>query len=137
MAHTKVFDINEVDWKDWGGGLRSCVHKISPDATMQNWELSAGCGGARHNHPAAQLTYVQTGIMKLTIDVGTEDEIRDAEEYILTPGCWALIPSYAYHATENMGSQTVTNIDIFLPDRDDRFESEKIRDFGHTVEKDQ
>lgn len=135
MAHTQVFDINEVEWKEWGEGIKACVHKVSPNACLQNWELAAGCGGARHNHPAEQFTYVQTGIMKLTIDVGTEDEIVDPEEYILTPGCWALIPSMAYHSTMNIGSQTVTNIDIFLPDRDDREESPKIRDFGHTVQK--
>lgn len=122
MSKARVFDINEMDWKDWGGGLKSCVMKLSPDATMQYWELAAGCGGAAHSHPAQQLTYVQTGVMQLTVD---------GNEYVLTPGCFALIPSNAVHSTLNLGSSTVVNIDIFLPDRDDREQSVKIRDFGH------
>lgn len=124
MAKAKLFNVNEMDWKQWGEGIRSCVLKLSPSATLQYWELQPGCGGATHNHEAVQLTYVEAGVMKLTVD---------GEDSILTQGCFAVIPSNAMHSTLNIGSATVVNIDIFLPDRDDREDSEKIRDFNSVL----
>ena len=45
MAKAKIFDVNEQEWKrDWGNGLSSCVMKLPPLATLQYWELPAGCG---------------------------------------------------------------------------------------------
>lgn len=124
MSNAILFDINEMEWKKWDNGLSSCVMKVSPDATMQYWELPPGCGAEPHSHPAKQLTYLQSGRMMLTVD---------GETYDLTPGCFALIPSNAVHSTRNVGSSTAVNIDIFLPDRDDREQSQKIRDFGHEL----
>ena len=118
MSKAKIFNINEVEWKNWGDGIDACVFKPTPHATMQYWEIKAGTGGAPHSHPAEQLTYVQTGIMELTVD---------GETHVLTPGCFALIPSEAVHSTKNIGSSLVVNVDIFLPERDDREESPKIR----------
>ena len=123
MSKTRVFDVNEMEWKrDWDDGLASCVMKISPDATMQYWQLPPGAGARPHSHPEQQLTYVQNGRMKLVVD---------DEEFELTEGCFALIPSGATHSTKNLGSSVVVNIDIFLPDRSDREESVKVRDFNH------
>lgn len=123
MAETKIFDVNEMEWKrDWDGGLSSCVMKMPPLATLQYWELPAGSGAAPHSHENIQLTYVQSGVMELTVD---------GETFTLNAGCFALIPSNAVHSTKNIGSQTVINIDFFMPDRDDRKDSVKVRDFGH------
>ena len=65
------------------------------------------------------------------MDTGNVDD----ESYILNEGCFALIPANAVHSTKNIGSTTVVNIDFFLPDRDDREDSVKIRDFGHEIAK--
>ena len=112
MAKAKIFDVNEQEWKrDWGNGLSSCVMKLPPLATLQYWELPAGCGAEPHSHENIQLTYVQNGKMQLNVD---------DESYILNEGCFALIPA-------------VVNIDFFLPDRDHREDSVKIRDFGHEM----
>jgi quercetin dioxygenase-like cupin family protein len=125
MAKAKIFDVNEQEWKrDWDGGLSSCVMKLPPLATLQYWELPAGQGAAPHSHENIQLTYVQNGRMQLNVD---------DESYILNEGCFALIPANAVHSTKNVGSTTVVNIDFFLPDRDDREDSVKIRDFGHEM----
>lgn len=124
MDKVKLFDVNEMEWKrDWPRGLASCVLKMSPEATLQFWELPPGGGADPHSHPESQLTYCQSGMMKLWVG---------EEEYVVGPGCFAYIPSNVVHATENIGSQTVVNIDFFLPDREDRFDSEKVREFGRT-----
>ena len=124
MGKVMMMDINEVEWKrDWPRGLASCVLK-TPDATWQYWELPPGGGADPHSHPEAQLTYVQSGVMKLIVD---------DEEHIVTEGCVAYIPGNVVHATENIGSCVVVNIDVFMPDREDRFQSERIKDIEHTV----
>ena len=126
MEKARVFDVNEMDWKrDWPRGLASCVMKMSPDATLQFWELPPGGGADPHQHPEAQLTYVQSGIIKFVVN---------GEAFVLNAGCFMLIPPNAVHQADNIGSQTAINVDFFYPDRDDRFASEKIRDFGHKVE---
>ena len=125
MAGFKIMDINEVEWKrDWPRGLSSCVMKMSPDATLQYWEIPPGGGADPHSHPEAQLSYVQTGVMKFTVD---------GEEHIVREGCFAYIPGGAVHASDNIGSSTVVNIDFFMPDRDDREESPKVRDISLEV----
>ncbi len=125
MEKARIFDVNEMEWKrDWPAGLMSAVMKITPDATLQYWEIPAGAVMAMHKHECSQLTYVQAGRMRFTIN---------GEIFELGAGCFALIPPWAVHGAENIGSQTATNIDFFFPDRDDRVASEKIRDLGHKV----
>ena len=116
------FDINEVKWQDFGEGIKSAVWKPDERCCVQYWEIQPGIGAAAHNHEAEQITYVQTGLMDLYI----EDKC-----YHMTPGCFARIPSNVTHRTVNVGQTVVVNIDFFMPDRDDRIESEKIADLGH------
>ncbi|MDD3165398.1 MAG: cupin domain-containing protein [Oscillospiraceae bacterium] len=115
MGIASAFDINEVEWKDWGNGSRSAVYKPDSAVTMQYWEMNPGAGAQPHSHPAAQLTYVQAGFM---------DVIIDGVKYDLCPGCWAYIPANAIHSTLNRGQCLCINVDVFLPERDDRIQSE-------------
>lgn len=114
LAKARAFDINEMEWKDWGNGVRSVVFKPDKAVTMQYWEMAPGAGANPHNHPAAQLTYVQEGFMDVTIN---------GVKYDLCPGRFAYIPSNAVHSTYNRGGQLCVNVDFFLPERDDREES--------------
>ena len=116
------FDINEVKWQDFGEGIKSCVWKPDEKCCVQYWEIQPGIGAAPHSHAAEQITYVQTGYMNLYMD---------GKVYDLGPCCFARIPSNVEHSTKNVGQSVVVNIDFFIPDRDDRVESEKIADLGH------
>ena len=118
----RLFDIHEVQWENYGEGIRACVFKASPNGIIQYWEIQPGIGAASHSHPAEQITYVQSGVMRLWID---------GRAYDMTAGCFAHIPSGAVHQTENIGSGILVNVDFFLPDRADRTESPKIKDLGH------
>ena len=78
LAKARAFDINEMEWKDWGNGVRSVVFKPDKAVTMQYWEMAPGAGANPHNHPAAQLTYVQEGFMDVTINGVKYDLCRAA-----------------------------------------------------------
>jgi len=118
----KLFDINEVRWQSFGDGLDACVFKPDENCCVQYWEIRPGSGAAPHSHPAEQITYVQSGYMELHMN---------GRVYSMGPGCFARIPSNVEHSTVNIGQGILVNIDFFLPDRDDRTESEKITDLGH------
>jgi len=122
MSEAKLFDINEVNWTSLNEGLRVCIFKASKQATMQYAEIQPGATIDKHSHPAEQLTYVQAGYIDLTVDDKT---------YSLSPGCFCQIPSGAAHHVINRGNSTCTAIDIFFPEREDRENSEKIKDMGH------
>lgn len=122
MKKVKLFDINEVKWESFGEGINACIFKPTTNATMQYWEISPGAGAAPHSHPAEQLIYIQEGYLDVTVE---------GETYDLGPGCFCLVPSGAVHSTVNTGKITCVNIDIFLPERDDRTQSEKDHDRGH------
>jgi len=122
MEEPRLFDINEVKWDKWAEGVNACVFKPSKNATVQYWEIAPGCGGAPHTHEAEQLIYIQEGYLDVTVDGKTYD---------LGPGCFCLVPSGAVHSTLNTGKVMCVNIDIFMPERDDRTESIKDCDRGH------
>ncbi len=116
------FDINEAKWQIFDEGVRSCVWKPDEKCCVQYWEDQPGTGAAPHSHPAEQITYVQSGYMELTVD---------GKSWVMSPGCFARIPPNAVHATKNVGTSVVVNIDFFMPDRDDRFPSDREVDLGH------
>lgn len=123
MAKPKLFDINEVKWENWGEDIRACVFKPTENATVQYWEIQPGAGAAPHSHPAEQLIYIQEGYLDVTIEGKTYD---------LGPGCFCLVPSGAIHSTCNNGKVMCVNVDVFMPERDDRTESIKDCDKGHS-----
>lgn len=118
-----LFDIQEVEWKDFGNGLNACVLQGTPNATIQYWEIQPGGGALEHSHPEEQIVYIQSGRIDLTVDGVTYD---------MGPGCFCVIPPNASHATYNKGKDVAINIDVFLPARSDRIHSKKDMDLGHT-----
>lgn len=122
MIDVKLFDIQEREWASGPEGMRSCVFKPNDNYTMQYWEIQPGAGAEPHSHPHEQLIYIQQGSL---------DVIIEGTTYELKAGCFCLVPSGAEHATVNNGSQCCINIDVFVPQREDRTESKKIRSYNH------
>ncbi|WP_018704768.1 cupin domain-containing protein [Anaeromusa acidaminophila] len=122
MKEVKLFDVNEAEWKDWKEGMRACVFKATPQATMQYNEIKPEVVLDPHSHPAEQLTCVQQGFVDMTVNDKT---------YSLGPGCFCYIPSGAVHSAINRGNTTCVIVDVFMPERDDREHSKKIKDMGH------
>lgn len=63
-----------------------------------------------HHHPFDQLSMVFAGTMVLQID---------GEEYEISPGSAILIPADAPHTAWVKGADTVLNVDVFAPARED------------------
>ena len=122
MAKTVLFDVNEAEWKVWEEGVRSAVFKPCKSVTMQYWEISHGTGAKPHSHECEQLVYIQQGVVDFTVGGVT---------YNMTPGCFCLVPSGVEHSSITRSTTTAVNIDIFLPERDDREQSPKKVDLGH------
>lgn len=122
MNNIRLFDIREMEWKEDENGMRSCVFKPTHSMTMQYWEIKPGIGAPIHSHPHEQLIYIRQGRLDVTID---------GETYELAEGCFCLVPSGAEHATYNPGPEYCINVDVFVPERDDRTESARINNLAH------
>ena len=76
---------------------------------VMNW-LEPGMEVNPHSHPFEQLVYVVQGTMRFVID---------GEEFIAGPGNLIRIPPDAKHFGEPIGDETVLNLDVFSPIRED------------------
>lgn len=118
------FDMQEARWqtKDNEPGIRSAISKKFSSATLQIWEITPDGYAPFHHHDACQLIYIQHG---------TADIYVSGEPYELSAGSFIFVPGGAEHKVGNKGTSTVVNVDLFLPGRADRIDSEKVRDLGH------
>jgi quercetin dioxygenase-like cupin family protein len=76
---------------------------------VMNW-LQPGMQVNPHSHPFEQLVYIVQGTARFHIG----DEIVEAG-----PGSLIRIPPNVQHYAEPAGSETVLNLDVFAPIRDD------------------
>ncbi len=76
---------------------------------VMNW-LEPGMETRPHSHPCEQLVYVVKGRMRFHIE---------GEAFDLGPGGLLRIPPDALHYGEPLGDETVFNLDVFSPIRDD------------------
>ena len=118
------FDMQEARWqtKDNEPGIRSAISKKSNSATLQIWEITPDGYAPFHHHEACQLIYIQHGNSEVDVD---------GKPFDLTAGCFIFVPGGVEHRVANKGTSTVINVDLFLPARNDRIDSEKVRDLGH------
>lgn len=76
---------------------------------VMNW-LEPGMEVNPHSHACEQVVYVVKGRMRFVID---------DEEFEIESGGLIRIPPNARHFGEPLGDETVLNLDIFAPIRDD------------------
>ena len=89
---------------------------------VMNW-LEPGMEVRPHSHPFEQIAYIVQGRIKFTI----EDEVFE-----VGPGGVIHIPANAVHCGEPIGDETVMNLDIFSPIREDYLHlvERQAADFG-------
>ena len=83
---------------------------------VMNW-LEPGMEVNPHSHPFEQIVYIVKGQIRFTI----EDDVIEAG-----PGSVIHIPANAVHCGEPIGDETVLNLDVFSPIR---------QDYRHLVER--
>lgn len=124
MEKPKLFDINEVVWKEGARPdiPRTAIFQGSEHMTIQYFELPSKSQGPPHIHEEEQIVCVLQGRIEVWVD---------GVSYEAGPGCIVLIPSNVEHYGSNPGRQTAVTLEIFTPKRTDHKQSEKNIDLGH------
>lgn len=76
--------------------------------TVSIWDIKKGSALQMHQHIHEQITYILEGELQMTIG---------GEDYVLTAGCYHVIPSNVPHNA--FAVTDVKVIDFFSPARDD------------------
>ena len=95
-------------WETTGPGVRRKVLAHGPDLMLTRVAFEAGAIGARHQHPHAQLSYVESGVFAYTIE---------AETRTLRVGDSCYVPPRAWHGVACTEAGVL--VDAFTPRRDD------------------
>ena len=95
-------------WETTGPGVRRKVLAHGPDLMLTRVAFEAGSIGTRHQHPHAQLSYVESGVFAYTIE---------AETHPLRAGDSCYVPPLAWHGV--VCAEAGVLVDAFTPRRDD------------------
>jgi quercetin dioxygenase-like cupin family protein len=98
----------QADWETTGSGVRRKVLAHGPDLMLTRVAFETGSVGARHQHPHAQLSYVESGAFAYSIE---------AETQTLRAGDSCYVPPLAWHGVECLEEGVL--VDAFTPRRDD------------------
>lgn len=94
----------------WGGKLvRTAIRSDGAIVTL-NWHSPSAERHKPHSHPFDQLVMIVSGTLAL---------FADGKEYVLGPGSALRIPANMPHTGYVIGGETVLNIDVFAPARED------------------
>lgn len=109
MIRSKNFQFdNQEQWEDLGNGIKRQVYGYDETIMLVKVQFEADAVGELHSHFHAQVTYVESGIFKMTID-NEEKIIRKGDGYYVPPhvvhGCVCIEPGML--------------IDVFAPLRED------------------
>ncbi|MDO7853298.1 cupin domain-containing protein [Hymenobacter convexus] len=96
------------EWETTGPGVRRKVLAHGPDLMLTRVAFGAGAVGAVHNHPHAQLSYVESGAFDYTIAEETQT---------LRAGDSCYVPPLAWHGVVCLEAGVL--VDAFTPQRDD------------------
>ena len=89
--------------------LRNAIQTDGAIVTY-NWHVPGHPPVEPHSHPFDQLAMVMAGTMIMTVD---------GEDYLMETGSTLLIPANLPHVSRVVGDETVLNVDVFAPSRDD------------------
>lgn len=102
---------DQAPWQELGVGVRRKVLAHGPDLMLVRVAFEAGSVGATHQHPHAQISYVESGEFAYTI--GTEMQI-------LRVGDSCYVPGDTDHGVVCQVAGVL--VDAFTPRRDDFLE---------------
>ena len=105
--HSFVTD-GQAEWELTGPGVRRKVLAHGSDLMLTRVAFETGGIGTMHNHPHAQLSYVESGAFDYTIGEETQ---------MLRPGDSCYVPPLAWHGV--VCREAGVLVDAFTPRRDD------------------
>ncbi len=109
MPQSSLFvDDDSLTWESMADGVKRKIMVYEPDMMVVKVAFEAGGIGVVHRHVHVQMSYVASGVFRITIG----DEIRE-----LRQGDAFYIPSNVWHGAECLEAGML--IDSFTPMRDD------------------
>ncbi len=109
MAKAKLYNWDGLDKETVRRGVERVGFRGEQVLLVMNW-LEPGMEVNPHSHPFEQIAYIVQGRMRFTIG----DEVLEAG-----PGSIVRIPPDVVHCGEPIGDETVLNLDVFSPIRED------------------
>ena len=109
MAKATVYRWEDLPREVVRPGVSRAAFRGDNALMVMNW-LEPGMEVRPHSHPFDQCAFVLKGRMRFTV----EDEVVEVGE-----GEMLRIPADAVHCGEPIGEETVLNLDVFSPVRED------------------
>lgn len=109
MAKAKLYNWDGLDREVVRRGVERVGFRGENVLLVMNW-LEPGMEVNPHSHPFEQIAYIVQGRMRFTIG----GEVLEAG-----PGSVVRIPPDVLHCGEPIGEETVLNLDVFSPIRED------------------
>jgi quercetin dioxygenase-like cupin family protein len=109
MTQSGLFQIeNEISWEDLGKGVSRQIYGYDDKIMMVKVKFEKDAIGPLHEHPHAQVSYVESGIFELTVG---------NEKRIIKKGDGFYIPPHEIHGVFCIEAGLL--VDVFAPLRDD------------------
>ncbi|NGF55599.1 cupin domain-containing protein [Parapedobacter sp. SGR-10] len=109
MIKSENFQFSErTPWEDLGNGIKRQVYGYDETIMLVKADFETGAVGELHSHFHAQVTYVESGKFKMTID-GVDQIISKGDGYY--------VPPHAVHGCICLEAGML--IDVFSPLRED------------------
>ena len=105
----ETVDWNAVPRETVRPGVERAAFRGDHSILVMNW-LSPGMEPRPHSHPFDQVAFILSGRMRFTIG----EEVLE-----VGPGTVIRIPAGVRHWGETIGEETVMNLDVFSPIRED------------------
>jgi len=112
MIKSENFQFSDsIPWQDLGNGVKRQIYGYDDTIMLVKADFEVGAVGELHSHFHAQVTYVESGKFKMTID-GVDKIISKGDGYY--------VPPHAVHGCVCIEAGML--IDVFSPLREDFLE---------------
>lgn len=109
MIQSSLFQIDaETQWDDLGNGIQRKIYGYDDKIMLVKAKFEKDAVGELHQHPHSQVTYVESGVFRMTIG----EEVR-----IIRTGDGYYIPPHVMHGCVCIEPGLL--IDVFSPHRED------------------
>ncbi|TZF83580.1 cupin domain-containing protein [Pedobacter sp. BS3] len=109
MIQSSLFQIEaETQWNDLGNGVQRKIYGYDDKIMLVKARFEKDAVGELHQHPHSQVTYVESGVFRMTIG----EEVR-----IIRTGDGYYVPPHVMHGCVCIEPGLL--IDVFSPHRED------------------
>jgi len=109
MLQTKLYQTEKnIPWEDLGNGIQRQVYGYDDKVMLVKVKFEAGAIGQLHQHLHTQVTYVESGVFRMTIGEAVQ---------VIEKGDGFYVPPNAVHGIVCLEAGML--VDVFAPMRED------------------